>query len=208
MPIPVELFGAKTGNCLRVSIALEEAAIPYVVHQVDLGSGEQRSAEHLRLNPAGKVPTLVDRAAPGEPFVLSQSNAIILWAAARAPGLLAPREEGLERIRVMERFFYFVTDVIARSHAAFALRRGGVAGGGADAMDKLAVDALAAGERFVTDAPFIAGDHFSIADIAAFTIASTYERDLVWEELPALNRWYRIVAERSTVRRGLLAFDR
>jgi hypothetical protein len=47
---PIELYGARTGNCLRVSIALEEAALPYVVRRVDLRRGEQRRPEHLALN--------------------------------------------------------------------------------------------------------------------------------------------------------------
>jgi GST-like protein len=207
MPDPVELHGARTGNCLRVSIALEEAALPYTVLRVDLGEGEQRSPAHLRLNPEGKVPILVDRSRPGEPFVLSQSNAIILWATAQAPGRLAPRDEGPERARVLERFFYFVTDVIARSHAAFALRRGGHADDAARALDALAVDALLAAEQFVTKRPFMAGEDFSIADIAAFTIAATYAREASWSDLPAFGRWYETVGRRPGVRRGLRAFD-
>jgi hypothetical protein len=57
--IPIELYGARTGNCLRVSIALEEAALPYVVRRVDLRRGEQRRPQHLVLNPMGQVPTVV-----------------------------------------------------------------------------------------------------------------------------------------------------
>jgi GST-like protein len=207
MPVPADLHGAQTGNCFRVAIALEEAAIPYTVHRVDLMKEEQRSPGHLRLNPAGKVPVLVDRSVPGEPFVLSQSNAIILWAAGHAPGRLIPRDEGPDRMHVLERFFYFVTDVIARSHAAFALRRADAGGGGADALDRLALASLSVAESFVAAAPFMAGDSFSIADIAAFTIASAYARDVAWTDLPALERWFATIAARPAVRRGLRAFD-
>jgi GST-like protein len=207
MPNSTKLYGARTGNCFRVSIALEEAGIAYEVHVVDLGEGEQRSPEYIRLNPAGKVPTLIDHANPEAPFVLSQSCAIMLWAMARAPGRLAPIEEGPLRDRVLERFFYFVTDVIARSHAAFALRRAGASIDAANTLDRLAVEALTAGARFVSNAPFMAGDHFSIADIAAFTIASAYQADLAWAGLPELGRWYKSVAERPAVKRGLGAFD-
>ncbi len=72
----IEVYGDRTGNCLRVTIALEEAAIGYSAFRVDLARGEQREALHLRRNPFGQVPTIVDRRV--EPaLVLSQSNAIL-----------------------------------------------------------------------------------------------------------------------------------
>src|SRR5215470_10249147 len=84
----IELHGAKTGNCLRVAIGLEVCATPYRVVKVDLAGGEQRSAAHLALNPAGKVPTLVERSSHAPTFVLSQSNAILLYLAKRARRIL------------------------------------------------------------------------------------------------------------------------
>src|SRR5258708_33289474 len=55
----VELYGAKTGNCLRVSVALEEAEIPYIVRKLYLMRSDHRTPEHLSLYPVGDVPTLV-----------------------------------------------------------------------------------------------------------------------------------------------------
>ncbi len=203
---PVELHGAKTGNCFRAAIALEEAGIPYRVRLVDLGAGEHRGEVYGRLNPAGKVPTLVDRS-DGAPFALTQSNAIVMWAAERAPGVLIPVETGPARDRVMERFFYFVTDAIARSHAAFALARVKADAAAIAALDGLALEALAGAERFVAEAPFMAGQRFSIADIAGFTIAKAYEDRLDWAALPALARWYEAVGKREAGVRGMKAFD-
>src|SRR5258706_3372060 len=51
----VELYGAKTGNCLRVSVALEEAEIPYIVRKLDLRRSEHRTPEHLSRNPAMRL---------------------------------------------------------------------------------------------------------------------------------------------------------
>jgi GST-like protein len=73
MDVPIELHGDRTGNCVRVSIALEEARLAYVASRVDLSRGEQREARHLHLNPAGKVPTIVDRSCE-PPLVLSQND--------------------------------------------------------------------------------------------------------------------------------------
>ncbi len=117
----VELYGAKTGNCLRVSVALEEAEIPYIVRKLDLGRSEHRSPEHLSRNPVGKVQTLVERFRDGRALILSQSNAILMYAAEGSPPRLLPSDT-VERALVLQRFFYFVTDVIAVSHAGFATK--------------------------------------------------------------------------------------
>lgn len=71
----IEVYGGPTPNCIRVSIAFEEAEIPYRVVRLDLRHGEHQRIAHLALNPPGKVPTIIDRRRGGEPFVLSQSNA-------------------------------------------------------------------------------------------------------------------------------------
>jgi len=183
---PIELYGAQTGNCIRAAIALEEAMLPYTVRQVDLRSGEHRRDPFLSLNPAGKVPTIVDHSHSASPLVLLQSNAIILYAAERAPGRLLPEEVGARRALAFERFFYFVTDVIAPNHAAFFLRAQN-ASDGSVALDRRVLESLRMGERYVSQSTFMVGDDFSIADIAAFTIAAFLKAQLDWDESRTCN---------------------
>ncbi|MDP1901730.1 MAG: glutathione S-transferase N-terminal domain-containing protein [Rubrivivax sp.] len=57
----IDLYTAPTPNGWKVSVALEELALPYAVHAVDLAKGEQKTAQYLRLNPNGRIPTIVDR---------------------------------------------------------------------------------------------------------------------------------------------------
>jgi GSH-dependent disulfide-bond oxidoreductase len=201
----ITLLGAPTGNCVRAAIALEEARIPYVVRHVDLKNGEHRAAEYLALNPAGRVPTLVEHREGEPPFVLSQSNAIMLYAARKAPGRLLPAAEGRARALTLERFFLFITDVIAPNHAAFYVRPRGEQRA-ADLLEERSVDVLKLAEKFVADTPFLAGENYSIADIAAFTITMSVRKQLAWSELPALARWYSIIEQRPAVTRGLKAF--
>jgi GST-like protein len=200
-----ELYGAPTGNCIRAAIALEEAGLPYTVQSVDLANGEHRSAAYLALNPAGKVPVLVESQENGPPVVITQSNAIILYAAERAPGRLLP-DDSLARSVVYERFFFFVTDVIAVSHAAFFLRSAGVPAGQALLVERMFA-ALESAERYVSDEPYMAGKTFSIADIAAFTITQSVMSQLPWAQLPNLRRWYEQVEARPALARGLKVFD-
>ena len=191
----VELYGAKTGNCLRVSVALDEAEIPYIVRKLDLGRSEHRTPEHLSRNPVGKVPTLVECFRDGRVLTLSQSNAILMYAAEGSPPRLT---------LVLQRFFYFVTDVIAVSHAGFATKNNG---GDQSFLDGQSLGALAFAESFLENSTFMAGEAFSLADIAAFTIALSYQSRLEWDRLPKMRRWFDQVAARESVQRGMRAFD-
>jgi len=195
-----ELVGAPTGNCLRAAIALEAAGIAYTVRRVDLGAGQQRSARHLALNPAGKVPVLTD-GAPAPSFVLTQSNAIMLFAAERAPQLLMPGDAA-QRARVHERYFQVLTDIIGPSHAAFRLDRGPAR----DALERMALDGARQLEHALEHAPYLAGRHFSLADIAGFTIVRSLS-GLDLGTLPHTAAWLARVGALTPVCRGLAAFD-
>jgi len=63
----IDLYTAPTPNGWKASIALEELAIPYEVHVVNLMAGEQKTPEYLKLNPNGRIPTIVDREEGGLP---------------------------------------------------------------------------------------------------------------------------------------------
>ena len=78
MKTTLELYGAPTGNCIRAAIALEEAGLSYTPKLVDLANRAHQGVDHLALNPLGKVPVLVEKEEGRKPFVLTQSNAIIL----------------------------------------------------------------------------------------------------------------------------------
>jgi GSH-dependent disulfide-bond oxidoreductase len=202
----IELYGMRTGNCFRAAMALEEAGIPYLARWYDPrhpGGGE---ASYLRLNPTGKVPTLVDHGAAGGPFVLTQSNAIVLYAGEKAPDQLFSEDGLTGRARVFERFFYFVTDVIAPSHAAFYLRSQNEPRA-VNLLTERSLTAIENAERFLSVGPFMAGDSFSIADIAAFTIVSATKDELPWSRLSALERWFSVIQERPAIKRGTAAFN-
>ncbi|RMP62839.1 hypothetical protein ALQ18_02331 [Pseudomonas marginalis pv. marginalis] len=204
MNVVIELYGAQTGNSLRAAIALEEAGVPYTARLLNLGTLEHRAPAYLALNPAGKVPTLVDSSSAAV-RVINQSNAIIQFADAWAPGRLAPAQPGTGRDRVFDRYFFFVTDVIAPSHAAFFLRQAGL-NDAAAAIDLRVIEQLIYAESFLAE-DFMAGGEFSMADISAFTIAASVRDRLNWPMLPRLSRWFDTVEARPAVQRGLKAFE-
>jgi GST-like protein len=203
----LELHGAKTGNCLRAAIGLSEAGLHYKTRHVDLSRGEQRDEPHLALNPAGKVPVLVARGSVNaQAFALTQSSAILFYADAEAPGRILPPDGDRARIRALEAFFYFTSDVIALNGAAFSLR-GPEFSGAATTLTERYLSAIAASERFLIDNEFVGGASFSIADIAAFTIISAVSRRLSWDQLPRLAAWHDRIGRRPGVQTGMTAFD-
>jgi len=203
----LELHGAKTGNCLRAAVGLTEAGLLYKICHVDLGRGEQRDEPLVALNPAGKVPVLVARGSVNaQAFVLTQSSAILFYADAEAPGRILPPHADRARIRALEAFFYFTSDVIALNGAAFSLR-GPEFSGAAAMLTERYLDAIAASERFLIDNEFMGGACFSIADIAAFTVISAARRQLAWNQLPRLATWHDRIGRRPGVQIGMRAFD-
>ena len=122
---------------------------------MDISSGAHKGIDHFALNPAGKVLLLVGNEEGREPFILTQSNAIILYAAGKAAGRLLP-ENDRDRAIVFECFFFFVTDVIVVSHAAFSLRGSSGQEGERILMDRV-LATLETAERHICHNEFIAG---------------------------------------------------
>ena len=205
MKMTLKLYGAQTGNCIRAAIALEEAGLSYTPKFVDLSSGAHQGVDHLALNPLGKVPVLVEEGEGQEPFILTQSNAIILYAAGKAAGRLLP-ENDRDRAIAFERFFFFVTDVIVVNHSAFSLRASSAQA--AKILMGRMLTTLETAERYVGHTEFIGGETFSVADIAGYTITQSVKSDLPWPKLPNLRRWFDQIEDRPAVKRGLRTFDR
>lgn len=116
----IELYFAGTANGQRASVALEETGLAYRLHKVDLAKGEQRSAEFLRLNPAGLIPVIVDSDGPGgKPLTLTQSAAIVLYCAEKS-GKFLPKDAA-RRALAMQWFMQAASDVSGTSGTIFRL---------------------------------------------------------------------------------------
>jgi GST-like protein len=91
-PERIQLYSLPTPNGVKVSILLEEAAIPYEAHLVDFATNDQKSPEFLSLNPNGKIPAIIDPNGPGgQPLALFESGAILLYLASKV-GKLIPND--------------------------------------------------------------------------------------------------------------------
>ena len=84
MTKPIELYIWPTPNAWKISIALEEMALPYEVKYVNIGAGEQFTPEFLAISPNGRMPAIIDPDGPdGEPISVFESGAILWYLAER-----------------------------------------------------------------------------------------------------------------------------
>src|SRR5215813_4297604 len=91
-PELLQLYSLPTPNGVKVSIMLEEIALPYEVHLVDFGKDDQKTPEFLSLDPNGKIPAILDPNGPGgKPLPLFESGAILQYLAEKS-GKLLPQD--------------------------------------------------------------------------------------------------------------------
>ncbi len=200
----IDLYAWGTGNGLRAAIGLAEAGLEYRVRKVDITKGEQKSAEFLRINPAGQIPAMVDSNGPGgQPVTLAQSGAIVLYAAEKA-GRLLPKDPA-RRALALHWFMQGCTDCAVTSGAIFQLEN--------VAQEKVAsnIDLLKTrlanffrnADRQLSGREFLA-DEFSVADIALYPVYA--QRKAVAEAaggMKDLARWGERMAARPGVKKGV-----
>lgn len=165
------------GTCaLAVHLALEYAAADYHIERVDFASKAQRSEAFLRINPNGRVPTLVT-----EQGALTETLALLLYVAQRFPQAnLAPLDDPFLLAKVQSMNSYLCSTV----HVAHAHRFRGERW----ADDAAAIEAMKARspanmaacfaliEQSLLVGPWVLGERFSISDIYLFTISEWLEK--------------------------------
>jgi GST-like protein len=201
----IDLYAAHSSNSQRVAIMLEECAIAYAVHEVDLARGEQRSDAFLAMNPAGAVPVIVDRDGVGGSVTLTQSGAILLYLAMKT-GRWFPKDPA-RRARAFEWLMFATTDFSSLSTALFLTN--------VILPDKSSANAGFFEERLsryftVANARLEAreflADELSIADFALYPVVRL-RYGLVERagKLPHLVRWTDALAARPAVARAMAA---
>lgn len=190
----IKLYGSRiSGNCWKPASLMQQLEIPYEWIEVDLLAGETRTEEYLARNPNGKLPLLEVRRG----LYLAESNAMLCYLAEGSP--LLP-EDRWARAKVMEwLFFEQYTHETAIATVRFWVR---FLGKGEEWREKIAETmvkghaALAVMEKRLNHGPFMAGDAYTIADIALF--AYTHVADEGGYDLshyPAIRMWLDRVAE-------------
>jgi len=197
----IDLFTAGTPNGYKVSIMLEETKIPYKVYHIDMGSKEQKEGWYLKLNPNGRIPTIIDR--DNNDFVVFESGAILIYLAKKS-GQFLPKDVN-KRSEVLQWLMFQMAGIgpmqgqahvflhYAPEKIPFAIDR-------YTRETKRLYEVL---NNRLKDHKYLVDD-YSIADIAAWPWVRNYEKaEISLEGLPYLERWIGQIEERPAVQRGI-----
>src|SRR6202790_684366 len=100
--MPIELHAFDTPNGRKISVALEEMALPYIVTIVNIRKGEQFDQEFLKISPNGKIPAIVDPNGPnGAPISVFESGAILIYLGEKT-GKFWPKGDMRHQVPVLE----------------------------------------------------------------------------------------------------------
>jgi GSH-dependent disulfide-bond oxidoreductase len=206
----IELYTWRTPNGRKVSIMLEEIGIPYSVHPVDLGKNEQFEPKFLAVSPNNKIPAIVDDEGPGGRISLFESGAILTYLAEKTGKLMAPIGSAA-RYKTLEWLNWQMGGLgpMLGQLGFFALRAPEKAPLAAERFTREAERLYNVLEKRLGEAPYLGGDAFTIADVAAYPwcyASTTFHAPVLGEKLAALpnfQRWMKAVGERPAVQRGM-----
>lgn len=168
-PDVLQLFSYPTPNGVKVSIALEEIGLPYEPHLVTLSDADVKSPEFLSLNPNNKIPAIIDPNGPdGEPLGLFESGAILLYLAEKTGKLLG--NTAADKARVTQWLMFQMGGIGPMlGQMGFFVKFAGSEIEDPRPRERYVNEAkrlLAVVEKQLEGQNWIAGDFFSIADIA------------------------------------------
>ncbi len=200
----IDLYSWPTPNGHKVHIMLEECALTYRVHPIDIGAGDQFSPEFLAISPNNKIPALVDSDGPdGRPISMFESGAILIYLASKT-GRLLP-ESVRERYVALQWLMFQVGHIgpmLGQAHhfRQYAPERIEYA---VDRYTREAARMYAVMDRRLAEVPYFAGT-YSVADIALYPWTRSHENQGIdLAQFPNVRRWQQAIAARPAVQRGL-----
>ena len=197
----IELYTAATPNGHKVSVTLEELELPYVVHPINLGAGDQKQPAFLAINPNGRIPAIVDTEDGN--FPLFESGAIMIYLAEKAGRLLPADRKG--RARVIQWLMFQMGGIgpmMGQANVFFRYFPEKIPAAIARYQNECRRLFEVLNGRLL-DAEWLADD-YSIADIANWCWVRTHEWSGVSVEgLDGLIRWVGVMAARPACQRGI-----
>jgi GST-like protein len=200
----IDCYTWPTPNGYKVSIMLEEIELPYTVHAIDIGKGDQFEPQFLRISPNNKIPAIVDSDGPaGKSISVFESGAILIYLAEKTGKLLA--RDGASRYTALEWLMFQMGGIgpmLGQAHH-FRMYAPEPIQYAIDRYTNESKRLYGVLDRRLRDHAYLAGD-YSIADIATMPWLRFPERQGVdIEEYPNVKRWREAILARPAVQRGL-----
>jgi GST-like protein len=202
--IVIDLYTWSTPNGRKVSIMLEEVGLPYEVHPINIGQGDQFTPEFLAVSPNNKIPGIVDR---DNGYRMFESGAILIYLADKTRQLLPPPDDSLRRMDVMQWLMFQMGGVgpffgqthhfnrFAKEKIPYAIERY------VNETKRL----YGVMDQRLDEVAYLAGDDYSIADVATWPWVSRFDwhgLDDGLNDYPNVKRWYEAIRQRPAVQRG------
>ena len=202
----IDVYSWPTPNGHKVHIMLEECGLPWRVHAVDIGKGDQFTPDFLAISPNNKIPALVDSDGPdGQPISIFESGAILLYLAGKTgrflPADVRGKYDALQWLMfqmggvgpMLGQAHHFriyapePIDYAVQRYTNEATRLYGV-------MDR----------QIARTGAYMAGAEYSVADIAIYPwLRSWQNQGIDWTDYPHLKAWFDRIGERPAVQRGV-----
>lgn len=203
----IHLLTAATMNGWKPIIFLEEAGVPYELTHIDFDKNEQKADWYVRLNPNGRIPTLIDRG--NDDFTVFESNAILWYLADKYQRFLPPDSDAKGRSEALQWLMFQVSGVGPMMGQAMYFQRIAAPRGEHHpfAIDRFIRESrrlLEVVDAHLDGRSFMLGEAYTIVDIAMYP----YARSHFWANVPVddlrhLGAWFERLDARPAIQRAL-----
>jgi GSH-dependent disulfide-bond oxidoreductase len=201
----IDVYSWPTPNGHKVHIMLEECGLAYRAVPVNIGAGDQFKPEFLKISPNNKIPAIIDPNGPdGKPLSMFESGAILLYLAAKTGKFLPETERG--KYEVLQWLMFqmgTVGPMLGQAHhfRLYAPEKVDYAINRYTNEAKRIYNVI---DGRLARAEYLAGNGYSIADIATFPWLRSWEKQgITLGDYPHLQAWFNKIADRPAVQRGV-----
>jgi len=201
----IDVYSWPTPNGHKVHIMLEECALAYRAHAIDIGAGDQFEPAFLEISPNNKIPAILDSDGPdGQPISLFESGAILVYLAGKTGKFLGTTDR--EKFNTLQWLMFQMGGLgpmlgqahhfrlYAPEHIDYAVNR----------YSNEAKRLYGVLDKQLEKNEYLAGDNYTIADIASFPWTRSWKNQgIELSDYPHVQRWFDAINARPAVQRGV-----
>ena len=200
----IELFSANTPNGKKISIMLEEIGHEFKVTKVDIGKDEQFKPEFKKISPFGKIPVIIDHKNNKTIF---ESGAILIYLG-EISGKFYNKGDRTNINQWLMAQMGYIGPMLGQHHQ-FHHYNPGKSDFGEERYFKISKRIYSEVDEVLSKTKFLAGDEYTIADIATFPWFARHEwHDIGIQNFKNLSRWYEEISKRDGVQKGYAFMDK
>jgi GST-like protein len=201
----IDLYYWPTPNGHKITLFLEEAGLPYAIKPVNIGKGEQFQADFLAFSPNNKMPAIIDHAPAdgGAPLSVFESGAILLYLANKTGRFFGA--DVRQKVEVNQWLMWQMAGLgpMTGQYGHFNVYAPEKIDYAIDRYTREVQRLLGVLDKRLAGRAFIAGDDYTIADMAAYPWINPYTRaPLDLEPYPELRRWHAAITARPATQRA------